>query len=113
MNNNYEFEEKDIVICDFEDERDTNIDGFTFQFEVWFDVERKFNIHLDEGDWVNAYIVYTDRIKDKIYVLYVIDKEDDCEYDSYIPTYTERELLLNKVKEYISDNNIHHKGLNI
>lgn len=112
---NLEWKEKDIIL-------DPNVfiepndhchkfwtsSGFHFemQFETWFDVYEKFNINkkYKEMDdvWINLFAFY-DYNNDELFVEYCIDSPCEQEYFNYIPTLNERQLIINKLKQWAED----------
>ena len=67
----------------------------TAYVETWFDVDEKFGTQTadDDDDWVNFYAHYNTQ-NDELTTEYCVSKPDSCEYFDYIPTDTEKKLII-------------------
>lgn len=79
-----------------------------FSLETWFDVNEKFdldiNFHaLDTATWVNLYVYY-DPFVDELFVEYAIDSPSDVTYEDYIPTFSERVLIVKMIEDWCKYN---------
>ncbi len=102
MKENKELEKADIII-----DRDMDIDcdigqEITVYFDVWFDVDKKFGIHINDenGAWLNMYGKYNP-FADTLRIECEISRDDGSEYFDYEPTSSEAQLMKDMIKAKI------------
>lgn len=105
MKENKELERKDIAIDrDMEADCD-NGNQITFYIETWFDVDKKFDLHIndEDGTWLNMYGKY-DPFVDTLKIECEISREDGNDsYFDYEPTEEESALIKDMVSERIKE----------
>lgn len=104
MKENNEFEKNDLRV-DAEMEVDCDIgQEITVYFESWFDVDRKFGIHIndEDGTWLNMYGKYNP-FADTLRIECEISRDDGSESFDYEPTATEAQLMKDMIAEKIRE----------
>ena len=88
----------DIEVCDLEI-NDAG-DGISAYLETFFDVDKKFgtNVNDDDDAWVNFYAEYFPNTRD-LKCRYFVDKPDKSEEHEYLPSNTEKELIVSMMEE--------------
>lgn len=104
MKENNELERSDIVI-----DRDMEVDcdigqEITVYIEAWFDVDKKFGIHItdEDGTWLNLYGKYNP-FADTLRMECEISRDDGSEYFDYDPTAGETQLIKEMITEKIRE----------
>ena len=104
MKDNLELERNDIAI-----DSDMEVDGdigqeITVYIETWFDVDKKFRIHIhaDEGTWLNMYGKFNP-FDDTLRIECEICRENGSSYFDYEPTPTEAQLIKDMITEKIKE----------
>lgn len=84
---------------------DMEVDGdigqeITFVMETWFDVDRKFGLHINDEDdtWLNMYGKYNP-YEDSLSFECEISRETSSEYFDYTPTSAEKEMIVAALEE--------------
>ena len=102
MKENLKLERSDIVV-----DRDMEVDcdigqEITAYLEVWFDVDKKFGLHIidEDGTWLNLYAKYNP-FADTLRLECEISRNDGSEYFDYEPTAAESQLIKNMITERI------------
>lgn len=87
----------DIEVCDLEINDDS--DGISAYLETFFDVDKKFgtSVNDDENSWVNFYAEYFPK-SDELKCSYFVDRPNGSECHEYIPTESEKQLILSKME---------------
>jgi hypothetical protein len=103
MKENLELERKDIRIDPELEVDDDNQKQINFMVDAFFDVDKKFNINIndEEGTWLNIWGFYNpfdDELKIKCQISRDIDN-DEC--FKYAPTAEESKLIKDMVAERI------------
>lgn len=100
MKENNELERSDIAI-----DRDMEVDcdigqEITVYIETWFDVDKKFGIHIndEDGTWLNLYGKYNP-FADTLRLECEISRENGSEYFDYEPTADEAQLIKDMIAE--------------
>lgn len=88
----------DIAVCDLEINDDG--DGISAYLETFFDVDKKFgtSVNDDENSWVNFYAEYFPE-SGELKCTYVIDRPQNSDEHEYIPSKTEKELIVSMLEE--------------
>lgn len=104
MKDNLELERGDIVI-----DRDMDVDcdigqEITVYIETWFDVDRKFGIHIsgDDGIWLNMCGKFNP-FEDSLRIECEISRDDGSSYFDYEPTAAESQLIKDMITEKIKE----------
>lgn len=106
MKENNELERSDLAV-----EPDMQVDDDIGQeilcaFELWFDVDKKFNINTAENDstWLNMYGIYNP-YEDTLRIECVIDTDDDKPNQTfdYTPTSGEAKIMKELITEKIQE----------
>lgn len=104
MKENKELERSDIAI-----DRDMEVDcdigqEITAYIETWFDVDKKFGIHIndEDGTWLNLYGKYNP-FADTLRLECEISRENGSEYFDYEPTAGEAQLIKDMITEKIRE----------
>lgn len=104
MKENKELERSDIAI-----DRDMEVDcdigqEITAYIETWFDVDKKFGIHIndEDGTWLNLYGKYNP-FADTLRLECEISRENGSEYFDYEPTADEAQLIKDMITEKIRE----------
>lgn len=94
-----DFTKDEIVIGDIE--VNDNCTGVSSYIETHFDVDKKFgtNVNDDCDSWVNFYAEYFPE-SNELKCEYFVDTPYDNKCYSYIPTQTEKELIVSLMEEY-------------
>lgn len=102
MQENNEWERKDLAI-----DRDMDVDcddarQITVYIETWFDVDKKFclNINKEDGTWLNMYGKYNP-FEDTLLIECEISRVDGSTMFDYEPTETEAKLIKDMITEKI------------
>lgn len=104
MKDNKEFERDDLRV-DAEMEVDCDIgQEITVYFESWFDVDRKFGMHIldEDGAWLNMYAKYNP-FADTLRIECEISRDDGSESFDYAPTDAEAQLMKDMIAEKIRE----------
>ena len=104
MKDNLELERGDITI-DREMDVDCDIgQEITVYIETWFDVDKKFRIHIhaDEGTWLNMYGKFNP-FEDTLRIECEICRDDGSSYFDYEPTGDESQLIKDMITEKIKE----------
>ena len=74
----------------------------TAYIETWFDVDKKFGLHIldEDGTWLNMYAIYNP-FADTLRIECEISRPDSSEYFDYKPTANEEQLIKNMLAETI------------
>jgi len=104
MKENKELERSDIAI-----DRDMEVDcdigqEITVYIETWFDVDKKFGIHIndEDGTWLNLYGKYNP-YADTLRLKCEISRENGSEYFDYEPTADEAQFIKDMITEKIRE----------
>ncbi len=104
MKENKELERSDIAI-----DRDMEVDcdigqEITVYIETWFDVDKKFGIHIndEDGAWLNLYGKYNP-FADTLRFECEISRDDSSEFFDYEPTAGEAQLIKGMIAEKIRE----------
>ena len=101
MKENLELERSDIVV-----DRDMEVDcdigqEITAYLEVWFDVDKKFGLRINDDDtWLNLYAKYNP-FEDTLRLECEISRSDSSDYFDYVPTAAESQLIKDMITERI------------
>lgn len=104
MKENKELERADIRI-DHDMDVDCDIgQEITCYIETWFDVDKKFGIHIadEDGTWLNMYGKYNP-FEDTLRIECEISRDNGSEYFDYKPTATEAQLIKDMISEKIME----------
>lgn len=104
MKENNELERSDIAI-DSDMEVDCDIvQEITVYFESWFDVDKKFGIHIndEDGAWLNLYGKYNP-FADTLRIECEISRDNGSETFDYEPTAAETQLMKDMIAEKIME----------
>lgn len=104
MKENNELEKDDIRI-DADMEVDCDIgQEITCCFETWFDVDKKFELRINEEDdtWLNMYGKYNP-FEDTLRIECEISRDNGSEYFDYDPTAAESQLIKDMIAEKIME----------
>lgn len=90
-------------------DRDLEVDcdighQITCYLETWFDVDKKFALHINDTDdvWLNMYGKY-DPYANTLRIECEIDKLDGCVYFDYVPTDAESQLIKDMITQKIRE----------
>lgn len=100
MKENKELERDDLCV-DADMDVDCDIgQEITVYFESWFDVDKKFGIHIndEDGTWLNMYGKYNP-FADTLRIECEISRDNGSEYFDYEPTYAEAQLMKDMIAE--------------
>lgn len=101
MKKNKQLEFSDLRI-DPELDIDFNTNEISVYLETWFDVDRKFDLHINDDDdtWLNMYARFNP-FEDTLKIDCVIDSPNNHQSFEYKPTDDESTLIKNMIKDYI------------
>ena len=97
--------EKSDLRVDAEMDVDCDIgQEITVYFESWFDVDKKFDIHIndEDGAWLNLYGKYNP-FQDMLRIECEISRDDGSETFDYEPTAAEAQLIKDMIAEKIME----------
>lgn len=99
MKENNELTRDDLVV-DPDMELDDDGQGLTAYLETWFDVDKKFGLHIndEDGTWVNMYAIFNVP-EDTLRVECVISSDTDSKWFDYEPTPSEAALIKEMIRE--------------
>lgn len=93
-----EFKRDEITVEDMEVEDDG--ESVSSLCNCWFDVDKKFGIDTrDDDTWVNFYAQYYPK-QDEVKCEFFVNKSNDNQCYTYIPTNDEKELLKTLMEEF-------------
>lgn len=104
MKENKELEKEDLRV-DADMDVDCDIgQEITVYFESWFDVDKKFGIHIndEDGAWLNLYGKYNP-FADTLRIECEISRDNGGEYFDYEPTASEARLMKEMIAEKIKE----------
>lgn len=104
MKENKELEKDDLYV-DADMDVDCDIgQEITCYIETWFDVDKKFGIHIsdEDGAWLNMYGKYNP-FADTLRIECEISRDDGSEYFDYAPTAAESQLVKDMITEKIRE----------
>lgn len=104
MKENKELEKDDLRIdADMDVDCDVGQE-ITVYFETWFDVDKKFGIHIndEDGTWLNMYGKYNP-FADTLRIECEISRDDGSEYFDYEPTDAEAQLMKSMIAEKVME----------
>lgn len=96
---------RDMLAVDRDMEVDCDIGHqITCYLETWFDVDKKFALHINDMDdvWLNMYGKY-DPYADTLRIECEIDKPGGCVYFDYVPTDAESQLIKDMITQKIRE----------
>ena len=94
---------KDMLVVDRDMDVDCDIgQEITAYLEVWFDVDKKFGLHIndEEDTWLNLYAKYNP-FADTLRLECEVSRDDGSEYFDYKPTEAESQLIKDMIAEKI------------
>ena len=97
----------ELTMDDIAIEHDMEVDTdtgqqITFVVEAWFDVDRKFGLHINDEDdtWLNIYGKYNP-YDDTLFFECEISRDSGSEYFDYLPTASEKAMFIDALTERI------------
>lgn len=106
MKTNMELKRHNLAV-DREMEVDDDIgQEITAYLEIWFDVDKKFRLHIndEDGTWLNMYAKYNP-FEDTLRIECEISRDQGSEYFDYEPTKNEVVLMKEMIAEKILQEN--------